>query len=93
MDLETQIKLILFSIAFGIFFALMIDINHRFLYSEKKLLKIIFTFFFILANVFIYFLIIKKINGGILHTYSFVCIILGFFIEHIIKKKVVKIRK
>lgn len=93
MNLETQMKLLLFSFAFGIFFALMIDINHKFLYNPKKLFKIIFSFFFVLVNVFIYFLILKKINEGILHIYSFICIILGFFIETIIKKKVVKIRK
>ena len=93
MGLETQIKLLLFSFVFGIFFALMIDINHKYLYNPKKIFKIIFTFFFVLVNVFIYFLILKKINEGLLHVYSFLCIILGFFLEHIIKKKVVKIRK
>ena len=93
MNLETQIKLIIFSFIFGIFFALMIDINHKFLYINKKVFKIIFTFFFVLVNVFIYFLILKKINEGILHIYSFICIILGFFIEQLFHKKVVKIRK
>ena len=93
MNLDTQIKLILFSFVFGAFFALMIDINHKFLYSEKRLLKLIFSFLFILVTVFIYFLILQKINEGIIHIYSLICIILGFFIENIIKKKVVKIRK
>lgn len=93
MTLEIQIKLLLFSFVFGVFFALMIDINHKYLYSNKFIFKIIFTFFFILVNNFIYFLILKKINEGIIHIYSIICIILGFFIEHIITKKVVKMRK
>ena len=93
MDLQTQIRVVIFSFIFGIFFALMIDINHKFLYSNKKVLKIIFTFLFVLVNVFIYFLILKKINDGIMHIYSIICIILGFFIEHLIKNKVVKIKK
>lgn len=90
MNLETQIKLIIFSLFFGAFFALMIDINHKYLYSNKKTFKIIFTFFFIIVNIFIYFLILKKINEGILHIYSLICIITGFFVENIIIKKVVK---
>ena len=93
MSLEIHIQLLLFSLIFGVFFALMIDINHKFLYSEKKFFKIIFTFLFVLVNTFIYFLILKKINQGIIHIYSIICIILGFFIENIIRKKVVKIRK
>ena len=90
MTLNIQIKLIIFSLIFGIFFALMIDLNHKYLYTNKKYFKTIFTFFFVLVNVFIYFLILQKINNGIIHIYSIICIILGFIIEQIIKKQVVK---
>lgn len=90
MDLNTQIKLIIFSLIFGIFFALMIDLNHKYLYTNKRYFKIIFTFFFVLVNVFIYFLILQKINNGIIHIYSIICIILGFFIEQLFIKQVVK---
>ena len=90
MNLNTQIKLIIFSLIFGIFFALMIDLNHKYLYTNKKYFKIIFTFFFVLVNIFIYFLILQKINNGIIHIYSIICLIVGFIIEQIIKKQVVK---
>ena len=90
MNLNTQIKVLLFSFIFGIFFALMIDINHKYLYSKKKLFKVIFTFLFVLVNIFIYFLILKNINEGIVHIYSMICIIVGFIVEQKIKKKVVK---
>lgn len=92
MNLETQIKLVVFSLVFGIFFALMIDINHKYLYESKRYFKIIFTFLFILINTILYFLVLKKINEGIIHIYSIICIILGFFIEHFIKNKVVKFK-
>ena len=91
MNLETQLQLILFSLLFGIFFALMMDISHKYLYNNKKFIKIIFTFLFVLINTFIYFLILIKINEGII--YSIMCIIFGFFIEQIIRKKVVKLKK
>jgi len=89
MNLETQIKLILFSFSFGIFLALMIDLNHKYLYSNKKTFKIIFTFIFTLINSLLYFILLQKINNGIIHIYSILCIIVGFFIEHIVRKKVV----
>ena len=92
MNLETQIKLIIFSLFFGAFFALMIDINHKYLYESKRYFKIIFTFLFILINTILYFFALKKINNGIIHIYSIICIILGFFMEHFIRNKVVKLK-
>ncbi len=93
MNLEIQIKLLLFSIIFGAYLSFMIDINHKYLYYPKTVFKIIFTFIFVFTNTLLYFLILKKINEGIIHIYSIFCIILGFFIEHIIRKKVVKTKK
>ena len=92
MNLENQIKLIIFSLFFGAFFALMIDINHKYLYESKRYFKIIFTFLFILINTILYFFALKKINEGIIHIYSIICIILGFFMEHFIRNKVVKLK-
>lgn len=93
MSLEIQVKLILFSFIFGAFLSLTIDVNHKYLYSKNFYFQIIFTFFFIIVNTFIYFLCLKRINEGIIHIYSIFCIIFGFFIEHIIRKKVVKLKK
>lgn len=93
MNLETQIKLILFSFSFGAFLGFMIDINFKFLYDSKKIYRAFFTFFFVVVNAFLYFLILQKINNGIIHTYSIFCIILGFFSEHFIMKRVVKVKK
>lgn len=93
MNLEIQLKLILFSFVFGAFLALMIDLNRKFLYSSQIIYKIIFTFFFVIVNAFLYFIILQKINNGIIHIYSIFCIIFGFFTEHIIRKKVVKLKK
>jgi len=93
MNLDTQLKLLLFSFMYGLFLSFMININQKYLYSNNTILKIIFTFFFILAHTFLYFIILQKINDGIIHIYSIISIVLGFFIEHYIRKKVVKIKK
>ncbi len=90
MNIEIQIKLILFSILYGIYFGGMIDLNHKYLYSNRKIFKILFTFIFMLFNIVLYFLILKRINQGILHYYSFLCIVFGFIIENIIVKKYLK---
>lgn len=93
MSLEIQLKLILFSFVFGAFLSLIIDVNHKYLYSKNLCFQIIFTLFFIIVNTFMYFICLKRINEGIIHIYSVFCIIFGFFIEHIIRKKVVKQKK
>lgn len=90
MTLIIQIKLILFSLLFGIFFGVMTDINHKYLYNKRKVLKVIFTFIYIVLSVLIYFLILKKINYGILHYYSFICIVIGFVVENFIVNKYIK---
>lgn len=84
MNLIIQIKLIIFSFLYGIFFAITIDINSKFIYSKRKVFKILFTFIYIVLNILIYFAALQKINRGILHYYSFICIVLGFLLENYI---------
>lgn len=84
MNLIIQLKLISFSFLYGIFLGITLELNYKYLYSKRKVLKIIFTFIYVVVNIFLYFLIIKKINQGILHYYSFICIVLGFILENYI---------
>lgn len=90
MDLYIQIKLILFSFLFGVYFGLMLDVNCKYMSSKYKLYNLIFTIFFMLFNTFLYFYILQKINSGILHYYSFLCIVLGVILENIIVNKIKK---
>lgn len=92
MVLEIQIKLILFSFFFGAFLSFMIDINKKYLYSNNKVFKIFFTFLFILVHTLLYFLILQKLNNGIIHIYSFLTITLGFYVGHVISKYALKKR-
>lgn len=93
MNLKTQLILLIFSFVFGAFFSFFLGLNYKFIYSEKKEVKILITFSFVLVNTLIYFLILKHINNGILHPYSIICIILGFIFDGSIHKKVAKVPK
>lgn len=90
MELIVQLKLIIFSFLYGIFFAFTLNINYKFINSKRKILKVIFTLVFIILNTLIYFAILQKINNGILHYYSFICIVLGFLSENLIVNKCIK---
>ena len=87
MKLDIQILTLLFSFFYGIFFSWMVSLNYRFIYGDKKLLQVIFTFVFMIVMVMIYFLGLKMVNDVILHFYEFIMIIFGFFVEHFVRKK------
>lgn len=90
MTLITQIKLVLFSFLFGIFFAFMLDVNCKYINSKRKIYRAIFTIVFMFFHVLLYFWILQKINSGILHYYSFICILLGVLVQNFIVKALKK---
>lgn len=90
INLDLQLKSLLFSFLFGMFFAICVNINYKFINSNKKIFKIIFTFFFTIINILIYFIGLKKINDAYLHPYFILMIILGYIVEIFIQKLIVK---
>lgn len=50
------------------------------MFSKNKIYKIFFTFIYILDATLLYFIIIKKINNGIVHLYFLLFIGLGFLV-------------
>jgi len=90
MILEIQIKSLVFSFLFGIYFSYMIRINYKFILLLKKTLRILSTFILVISNVLLYFIILLKINYGLLHPYLLLMIVLGVYIEHLINKLIVK---
>ena len=87
MNLEIQILTLLFSFFYGIFFSVMVSLNYKFIYGDKRFLQIIFTLIFMIVMIMFYFLGLKIVNRVILHPYEFVMIIFGFFVEHYVRKK------
>lgn len=88
MILETQIYTLLFSFVFGIFFGFLVKINYFFLNNSNRIIKVLFTFAFVTLFTLIYFIILQKLNSGIIHIYYFIMLILGFCLEQFIEKRI-----
>ncbi len=80
MNIKIQIISIIFSFVFGIIFSLLTNLNYKYLFSKNKVYKVFFTFIYILDATLLYFIIIKKINNGIVHLYFLLFIGLGFLV-------------
>ncbi len=79
MNLKIQIISLAFSFFFGILFSFLVNINYKFLFSKKLGFQIIVTGVFVIDAFLFYFLILQKINHGILHPYFYLMIALGFY--------------
>lgn len=77
MTLIIQIKSLAFSFLYGVFFAFTYKLNYKYLTSNMKFFKIILSLFFIFDHVLLYFVLISKINNGILHLYFLFTFIIG----------------
>lgn len=85
-----QIKTILVSVIFGIFFKFILNINQRIVYKKNIFIKIIGTFFLTFLNTILYFIIIMKINNAVFHIYEILCIIIGMIIFKLIENYIKK---
>lgn len=90
MNLKTQIILIIFSFFYGFFFSIFLNINYKFIYSSHKIVKFLSSFLIIIVSVLIYFIGIKKINNAILHPYSILMVIIGFFVDICLRRIIAK---
>lgn len=89
MSLKLQIISLIVSFLYGIFFSFTLKINYKIVYNNNKILKIIGTFLYIIANALLYFYLLLKINNGIVHIYLLLSLLIGFILENIkIFKKV-----
>lgn len=77
MILLDQIRSLFFSFIYGMFFSFTLKINYKYLISNNLFFKIVLSFLFILDHVLLYFILISRINNGIIHIYFFFFFILG----------------
>ena len=93
MILILQIKSLLFSFIYGMFFSFTFFINKKLLLSKNIIFKIIINILFIVDHVLIYFLLIKIINNSILHIYMFFTFLLGiiFYLYYFTLNKKIKL--
>ncbi len=88
MNLEIQIQSLIYSFVYGLFFSYLLNLNYRILFMSRRLIQIFANFFFVLDNVFLYFILLRYINQGIFHTYFFLLLILGFIVGNTVTKKI-----
>lgn len=81
MTLITQIKSLLFSFCFGVFFSFAISMFEKIIYHKKIVYQIINTFLISIFFCLLYFIFIKKINFGIIHIYFILMVLLGMFLD------------
>ena len=81
MTLLIQIRSLFFSFSFGIIFSIIVSFFNNRLYNTRIRYQIINAFLISIISCLIYFICVKKINNGIVHTYFILMIILGFYIE------------
>lgn len=90
MNLKLQILSLGYSFLYGIFFSFLLTLNYKLIHNDKKHIKWPITILLILNNVLLYFLILKKINNGIIHYYFLFVFVLGIIVEMSISKLVAK---
>lgn len=88
MPIDIQVKSFLFSLVFGFFFSAFLRINYRYMYKGPLIFEILINFLFVIDNILLYFIILKRLNDGIIHGYFILMILLGFVIMEQIFKKV-----
>ncbi len=93
MGLKTQIISLLFSFVFGIIFSICTNINYKLLFCKKKIFQIIITIIYVIDASLAYFLMIRRINEGIIHSYFLLSVALGFFIGFVNLSKYVNLFK
>ncbi len=80
MSLTLQIQGLLVSFLFGCIFSLLFNLSYHILFMKKKWERIFSNLLFGILMALGYFLLLKKMNDGILHPYFFFPFCLGFFL-------------
>lgn len=88
INLNIQIKLLIFSFVFGFLLSIVLDLFYSFLNRKRKIYSIIMSFLIILLMTIIYFIGIKQIGNIIFHFYSILAIIVGFVMYDLIIKMI-----
>ena len=96
MILKEQFLALFFSFFFGVVLSFLYNFNYNLLFTKRMGIKVFFTIVFILDMVLIYFFVIEKINGGIVH-FSFYFFILGGVVfsyrKGVVLRKYIKIKE
>ncbi len=88
INLNIQLKLIIFSFIFGFFFSIILNYYNEYIVDKKVIYKIFITLIMMLLLDIIYFTGIYIISNAIFHIYSLISIIFGMVVYSVIIKKI-----
>ena len=88
MILSTQILSLIYSFFYGVLFFFLLEINYKVLYNGKLVYRIVISFLFVIFISLLYFIILLKINNGILHVYFFLVFFTGYMLSFVIYNKI-----
>ena len=88
MDIILQIETFFYSFIFGFIFFYITFFHFKLTKKKSKLVRFVLDFIYVMDIVFVYLIILYKINLGIFHIYFFFIIVLGYYIGFICKKNV-----
>ncbi len=82
MDIKTQLIIFLISFLYGFILANLAYLNYKFLQNKSNFFKFLVNLVFTLDIVFVYLVILYKINYGIFHVYFLIVLSIGFLIGY-----------
>lgn len=86
MSLSVQMLTLSFSFLYGVFFEVTFACSVKIIYHTSRIIQYVGTFLFVIFHVLFYFLILQKINYGIVHIYSVLCLVLGYIVTYNVQK-------
>lgn len=84
MNLNIQIISFVSSFIYGFLFYYLLELFNKFIKGKKNLFNIVFSFFFVLLNALLYFLILLFVNNGYVHVYFLLSILWGYLLAKFI---------
>jgi hypothetical protein len=88
MALNAQLQSFFFCFTYGLFFSLIYNLNYKYIYKIKTIFKLIISFIFVTDNVLLFYIILVKINYGIIHPYFLLMLLFGFLLGNVWTKKI-----
>lgn len=82
MDIKIQLIIFLISFLYGFILANLSYLNYKFLQGKSNFFKLLFNLIFTLDVVFVYLVILYKINYGVFHVYFLGILSVGFLIGY-----------
>lgn len=93
MTAYKTLSILFINFIYGIVFFYLSILNYKLFFKDQALIKLIMFILFTIDNVFIYLIIIYKLNYGIFHIYYLFCFIMGFLLANYIKYKMLNLCK